>query len=79
MSLYKFFVAPDPLFIDPIYGTVHKYDIFTKEPNQIYPAVAVFVSAFGAISVFACFSEQPVNKADNINIPKILNKCFFII
>ncbi len=44
MSLYKFFVAPDPLFIDPIYGTVHKYDIFTKEPNQIYPAVAVFVS-----------------------------------
>ncbi len=44
MSLYKFFVAPDPLFIDPIYGTVHKYDIYTTEPNPVYPTVAVFVS-----------------------------------
>jgi len=44
MSLYKFFVAPDPLFIDPIYGTVHKYTIWDKEPNKVYPTVAVFVS-----------------------------------
>ena len=44
MSLYKYFVAPDPLFIDPIYGTVHKYTIFSTEPNKVYPTLAVFVS-----------------------------------
>lgn len=50
MSLYKFFVAPDPLFIDPIYGTVGKYTIFQKEPNPIYPTIAVFVSWIDAFN-----------------------------
>lgn len=44
MSLYKFFVAPDPLHIDPITGNIGKFDILTKEPNPIYPTIGVFVS-----------------------------------
>lgn len=44
MSLYKHFVAPDPLFIDPMTGKVHKYTIFSSEPNKVYQTIAVFVS-----------------------------------
>lgn len=44
MSFYKYFVAPDLLFIDPITGKVGKYNIYETEPNPVYPTVAVFVS-----------------------------------
>lgn len=44
MSIYKFFVAPDPQYIDPMTGKVSKYDIFLKEPRPAYPTIAVFVS-----------------------------------
>lgn len=44
MSLYRYFVAPDPLYIDPFSGKVGKYNIYEIEPNPIYPTIAVFVS-----------------------------------
>lgn len=56
MSAFKFFVAPDPLFIDPITGKVGKYTIWDKQPNKVYPTIAVFMDWMDA---FTFIKEMP--------------------